>query len=65
MNTSNRNQCYLATSELSSPTAASPEYPKTLEKQDSDLKFYLMKVIENFKKDINCSLTKIQERSKP
>jgi hypothetical protein len=33
---SNRNQDYLASSEPSSPTTASPEYPNTPEKQDSD-----------------------------
>jgi hypothetical protein len=37
-NINNRNQCHLAPSEPSSPTTASPRYPKTPEKQDSDLK---------------------------
>jgi hypothetical protein len=37
-NISNRNQGYLASSECSSPTTKSPEYPNTLEKQDSNLK---------------------------
>jgi hypothetical protein len=49
-NISNRNQGYLASSEPSSPTTASPAYPKTLEKY---LKSHLMMMIENFKKDIN------------
>jgi hypothetical protein len=34
----------------------SPGYPKTTEKQDSDLKSYLMMLAEDFKKDINNSL---------
>jgi hypothetical protein len=37
-NTSNRYQGYLASSEPSSPTTASPGYLNTSEKQDSDLK---------------------------
>jgi hypothetical protein len=36
-------------------------YPNTPEKQDSDLKSHLMRVIENFKKDINNSLKDIQK----
>jgi hypothetical protein len=35
-NISNRNKGYLASSETLSPTTASPEYPNTPEKQDSD-----------------------------
>jgi hypothetical protein len=42
----------LASSEPSSPTIASPGYTITPEKQDSDLKSFLMMVIEVFKKDI-------------
>jgi hypothetical protein len=72
-NTSNRNQGYLASSELGPPSTASPGYPTTSEKQDSDLKSYLMMMIimmmmmmmmmmiEDFKKDINNSLKEIQE----
>jgi hypothetical protein len=37
-NINKRNQVYLASSEPSSPTTASPGYPNTPEKQDSDLK---------------------------
>ena len=44
------------TSELSPPTTANPEYPNTPEKQDSDLSYQLMKMIDYFKKDINNSL---------
>jgi hypothetical protein len=53
----------LASSELSSPTTVSPEYPSTLEKQDSDLKSHCMMMIEDFKKDINNSLKEIQENT--
>jgi hypothetical protein len=49
-NISNRKQCYMATSELSFPTAKSPDYTNTPEKQDSHLKFHLMKTIEDKKK---------------
>jgi hypothetical protein len=52
-----RNPGYLAPSEPSSPSTASPGYPNTLEKQDSDLKSHLLMMIEDFKKDINNSLT--------
>jgi hypothetical protein len=52
-NISNRNEGYLESSEPSSPTIASPGYPKTPEKQDFDLKSHLMMMIEDFKKDIN------------
>jgi hypothetical protein len=57
-NISNRNQCYLTTSPHSSPTTPSPVYPNTPEKQDSDLKSYLMKMIDDLKEDINNSLRK-------
>ena len=57
-NQSNRNQVYLASSELRSPTTVSPRYPNTLKKQDLDLKSYLM--IEDFR-DINNSLKEILE----
>ena len=45
---SNRNQGYLASSEPSSHTTASPGYPNTPEKQDSDLKSYLIMITEEF-----------------
>ena len=60
----NRNQDYLATSEPCSSTTVSPGYPKTLEKQNSDLKSHLMMMIEDFKNDINNSLKEIQNPSK-
>ena len=60
-NISNRSQCCLVPLEPNSPTTASPGYPNTPEKQDSDLKSYLMKMIEVIKEDINNSLKEIQE----
>ena len=45
------------------PTTASPGYPNTPEKQDSDLKSYLMMVVKDLKKGINNSLNEIQENS--
>jgi hypothetical protein len=62
-NISNRNQGYLASSEPSSPTTASPGYPNTPEKQDFDLKSHLIIVIQDFEKDINNSLKEIQENT--
>jgi hypothetical protein len=62
-NLTNRNQGYMASSEPSCPTTASPEYPNTLEKQDLDLKSHPMMLIDEFKKDINNSLKEIQENT--
>jgi hypothetical protein len=62
-NISNRNQVYFSSSEPNSPTIASPGYSITPEKKDSDLKSLLMMVIEDFKKDKNNSLKKIQENT--
>ena len=45
------------------PLQPSPGYPNILEKQDVDLKSYLMMLIEDFKKDINSSLKEIQENT--
>jgi hypothetical protein len=50
----------LASSEPTTPTTASPGYPNTLEKQDSDLKSYLMMLVEDLKQDISNSLKEIQ-----
>jgi hypothetical protein len=55
-NRSNRNQGYLALSEPNTPTIANPEYTITPEKQDLDLNSLLMKIMEDFKKEINNSL---------
>jgi hypothetical protein len=60
-NLTNRNQDHWLSSEPSTPTTASSGYPNTPEKQDSDLKSYLM--VEDFKKDINNSLKEIQENT--
>jgi hypothetical protein len=51
-NKSNRNQGYLASSELNSPTIKSLGYTITPEKQDMDLKSLLMMMMEDFKKEI-------------
>ena len=51
-NINNRNHCYMASSESSSLTTASPDYPKTSEKQDFGLKSHLMMMIGDFKKVI-------------
>jgi hypothetical protein len=53
----------LASSEPHSSTTVSPGYPNPPEKQDSDLKFYVMMMIEEFKKDINNSLKEILENT--
>jgi hypothetical protein len=59
-NLTNRNQEHSATPESSMSTTASPPgYPNTPKKQDSDLKSYLMMLVEYFKKDINNSLKEI------
>ena len=57
-NLTNRNKDHRASSEPSMPTTASPGYPNTPEKQDSDLKSYLMMVVEDFRKGLNNSLKK-------
>jgi hypothetical protein len=44
-NLTNRNKEYLASSEPSTHTTASPGYPNTPEKQDLDLKSYLIILI--------------------
>jgi hypothetical protein len=62
-NLTNRNQDHSASSEPSTPTTVSPGYPNTLEKQDLDLKSYLMMVVEDFKKGNNSSLKEIQENT--
>jgi hypothetical protein len=41
----------------------SPGYPNTPEKQDSDLRSYLIMLVEDFKKEINNSLKEIQENT--
>jgi hypothetical protein len=62
-NLTNRNKDHSLSSEPSTPTSASPEYPNTPEKLGPDLKAYLMMMVEDIKKDINYSLKEIQENS--
>ena len=62
-NLTNRNQDYLASSELSTPTTAILGCPNTPEKQHFDLKSYHMMLMEDFKKDTNNSLKEIQENT--
>ena len=62
-NINKRHQFGLATSELSYPTTASPGYPHTPLKQDSDLNSHFMKMIEGFKKDINSCLKETQKNT--
>jgi chromosome segregation ATPase len=45
------------------PTTASPGCPKTPEKQNSDLKSYLIMLEDDFEKGINNSLKEIQENN--
>jgi hypothetical protein len=44
----NRNQDYLESSEPSTPTTASPGHSNTLEKEDLDLKSYLISADRGF-----------------
>ena len=64
-NPTNGNQGHMGTPESSSPTTASPRYPNILEKQELDLKSYLMMLIEGFKKDLNNPLKEIQKMGEP
>jgi gas vesicle protein len=62
-NLTNRNEDHSPSSEPSTPTSASPGYPNTPKKQDSDLKYYLMMLVEDIKKDFNNSLKETQENT--
>jgi hypothetical protein len=62
-NLTNRNQDRSPSSEPSTPTSASPGYPNTAEKQDTDLKSYLMMLVEDFKKVSSNSLKEIKENT--
>jgi hypothetical protein len=57
-NLTNRNQDHSPSSELSTPTSASPGYPNTPEKQDTDLKSYLMMLVEDIKRVLITHLKK-------
>ena len=62
-NLSNRRKEHSPSSEPNTPTSAGPGHPKATEKEDSNLKSYLMMLIEDFKKGINISLKEIQENT--
>jgi hypothetical protein len=62
-NLTNRNQDHSPSSEPSTPTSPSPGYPDTHAKQDSDLRSYLMMLVEDIKKGFNNSLKEIQENT--
>ena len=62
-NLTNRNQDHSPSSECSTPTPPSPGHPNTPEKQDPDLKAYLMMMVEDIKKEFNNSLKEIQENT--
>jgi hypothetical protein len=57
----NRNQDHSASSEPSMSNTTHPGYPNTPEKQYLDLKSYIIRLVEYFKKDINNSFKEIQE----
>ena len=54
-NPTNRNQDHSPSSETSTPTSATPGYPR--------VKAYLMMMVEDIKKDFNNSLKEIQENT--
>jgi hypothetical protein len=58
-NIRNKTLFYLAPSKPSSPSTASPGYPNIPKKQDFDLRTHLMKMIKDFKKNINNSFKEI------
>jgi septal ring factor EnvC (AmiA/AmiB activator) len=62
-NLTNRSQDHSPSSEPTTPTSASPTHPNTPENLDSDLKAYLMMIVEDIKKDFNNSLKEIQENT--
>ena len=62
-NPTNRNQDHSPSSERSTSTPPSPGHHNTTEKLDSDLKAYLMLMVEDIKKNFNNSLKEIQENT--
>jgi hypothetical protein len=62
-NLTNRKQDRSPSSEPRTPTSVSPGDPNTPEKQDLDVKSYLMMLVEFFKKEINNKLKEIQENT--
>jgi hypothetical protein len=57
-NLTNSNQEHWASSEPSTPTTVSPGYPNKPEKQDTDLKSYLMMVVEDLRRALITHLKK-------
>jgi hypothetical protein len=55
-NLNNRKRDHSPSSEPNTPSSPSPGHPNTLEKQDPDLKAYLMMMVEDIKKDFNNTL---------
>jgi gas vesicle protein len=62
-NLTNRNQNHLPSSGPNTSTLASPGHPNTPENLDSDLKAYLLMMVEDIKKDFNNSLKELQENT--
>jgi gas vesicle protein len=62
-NLTNKYQDHSPSSCPSTPTSVSPVYPNTPEKLHPDLKAYLMKMVEDIKKDFNNSLKEIEENT--
>jgi septal ring factor EnvC (AmiA/AmiB activator) len=62
-NSTNRNQDDSPSSEHSTSTPPSPGHPNKPKKLDSDLKAYLMMMVEDIKKDFNNSVKEIQENT--
>jgi hypothetical protein len=62
-NLTNRNQDHSPLSEPRTPTSRSPWHPNTPEKQDLDLKAYLMMMVEDIKKVFKNSLKEIQRNT--
>jgi hypothetical protein len=62
-NLTSRNQDHSPSSEPSTPTSPSPGQPNKPKKLDTDLKAYLMMMVEDIKKDFNNSLKEIQENT--
>jgi hypothetical protein len=58
-NFTKRNQNHSPSSERSTPTLPSPGHTNTPGKLDTDLKAYLMMMVEDIKKDFNNSLKEI------
>jgi hypothetical protein len=62
-NLTNRNQDHSPSSKRSTPTSPSSGQHNTSEKLDLDLKAYLMRMVEDIKKDFNNSLKEIEENT--